>query len=182
MRGSIDAGFAERGTCPPFVAALLTAPQTALRLLGGALAMFSALRFAFCALVSLIAYFGAPRRKTPTWSRSARATPNLGGRDERSEERGACSTLCTTCNEASHANQSLEPEREFPPYHAKQVMGGRKRAVTPLPAHGAPKITHCFKNAGAFWGGHVPRSARPASKLPTAKKTKTLDNPTNESV
>ena len=50
-------------------------------------------------------------------------------------------------------NANLETEREFPPYHAKQVMGGRKRAVTPSLAHGDQKKTHCFKNAGAFWGG-----------------------------
>ena len=29
-------------------------------------------------------------------------------------------------------NANLETEREFAPYHAKQVMGGSKRAVIPL--------------------------------------------------
>jgi hypothetical protein len=47
MRGSFVASRAEHVTCPPLVATLLAAPQTALRLLGGALAMILAQWFAF---------------------------------------------------------------------------------------------------------------------------------------
>ena len=51
-------------------------------------------------------------------------------------------------------NANLESEREFPPYFKRSAeMGGRKRAVIPVLKHGGPEKTHCFKNAGAFWGG-----------------------------
>ena len=80
----------------------------------------------------------------------------LGGSEERSkvsivacrdaylwkQARGACSTFCSTCNEAppriTHCKiesspprtTNLEPEREFPPYFKRSTeMGGQKRAV-----------------------------------------------------
>ena len=57
---------------------------------------------------------------------------------------------------------NLESKRKFPPYFKRSAeMGGRKRAVIPAPWHGAEKKAHCFKNAGAFWGGwSFPRHMR----------------------
>ena len=127
MRGSFVASRAERMTCPPLLTSFVAAPQTALRLLGGALAMISAQWFAFvCPRVTHCLFRSSPPR-----------------------------------------NANLESKREFPPYFKRSAeMGGRKRAVIPVLKHGGPEKTHCFKNAGAFWGGHVPRSAKPATKLP----------------
>jgi hypothetical protein len=145
----------------------VAAPQTALRLLGGALAMISAHRFAFGALVSLTAKIEAPCRETPTWSRSARGTPKLGGRDERSEERGACHALCTTLQRSSPMQNSLHAS--IAPLRETQTRA-RSASLPPIssvaPKWGAANAPsfHCygaktkplhqrFTMAGAVCGG-----------------------------
>jgi hypothetical protein len=95
--------------------------------------------------------------------------PNLGVATQRSKERGACSALCETCIESSPTRTANhEPKREFAPYHAKQVMGGSKRAVSPSLWHGGSKKTQWFTMAGAVCGGR-PNAKREKAR-PTAKR------------
>jgi hypothetical protein len=114
---------------------------------------------------------GAPKRTTaPKTSRGRPPTNEVlfGGSDaaQQVKHRGLprCLTLETRTGgmfrvlhdpqrSSPPRNANLETEREFPPYHAKQVMGGLKRAVTPSLAHGGLTQVPRFTMAGAFWGG-----------------------------
>ena len=141
--GSFDAGRAERGTCPPrlfpevsiaagrdaYLTSFVAAPQTALRLLGGTLAMIS----------GAVVRFWAPSCNSLLVSKLliAKRQPGVGAR--------------------------------VSPYFKRSAeMGGWKRAVSPSLIHGGSNQTPRFTTAGAFWGGHVMPSAKPATKLPHA--------------
>jgi hypothetical protein len=146
-------------TCPPFLfrevsiaagrdaylAALRRCPQTALRLFGGALSMISAHRFAFGALVSLTAKIEAPLREPPTSNQSASLPP----------------ISSVAMSPACRANGS----KNRPKWGAANAPSSLRYGDNFKP------LTRCCTMAGAVCGGHVPRSARPATKLPYAELT-----------
>jgi hypothetical protein len=151
MKRSFVAGRAERGTCPPLLTAFIATPKF------GGFPRAPTPRWRFASWRSEISSeLHEGTQSEPECRNHREGAPQqtqccLGGSDERSEERGACYALCSTCNEAPLREPSTSNRSASSPLFAK--MGGRKRADSPSPRHGGSKITPCFKKAGAFWGG-----------------------------
>ena len=81
-----------------------------------------------CALVQLTACFGVPRRKTPTWSRSARETPKLGGRDAAQQGAGGMFRLLHNMQRSSPTQSSLPKSKR----HRETPTSSRSASLPPI--------------------------------------------------